>query len=146
MNIEDRNFYNDHRTRAAQRGSMWSGYDKRKSELEVEIDDGETEETFRLPAKLVACPTCLGRGRYVNPSIDASGLTRDDMGPDFVRDYRRGVYDVTCAACEGKRVVPVVDEDALDEDDRKVWDRFIKLEDDRSAYEAECRAERMMGA
>jgi hypothetical protein len=53
------------------------------------------------------CPVCDGEGKTVNPDIDANGLTREDFDedPDFAEDYRSGLYDITCAACNGQRVV-----------------------------------------
>jgi predicted methyltransferase len=57
--------------------------------------------------KFILCPVCEGRGVTVNPSIDAHGLTRADFAedPEFERDYFSGMYDITCRACNGKRVV-----------------------------------------
>lgn len=53
------------------------------------------------------CPVCNGEGTTVNPAIDAHGLTAEDFreDPDLAEDYASGVYDITCAACNGKRVV-----------------------------------------
>jgi cytochrome c5 len=53
------------------------------------------------------CPVCEGEGKTVNPNIDANGLTAEDFAedPDFAEDYRSGVYDITCNACHGQRVV-----------------------------------------
>jgi hypothetical protein len=53
------------------------------------------------------CPVCDGEGKTVNPNIDAHGLTAEDFreDPDFAEDYKSGFYDITCAACNGMRVV-----------------------------------------
>lgn len=55
----------------------------------------------------IVCPVCDGEGTTVNPNIDAHGLTREDFAedPDFAEDYSSGVYDITCAGCNGMRVV-----------------------------------------
>jgi hypothetical protein len=55
----------------------------------------------------IVCPVCEGEGKTVNPNIDCNGLTREDFDedPDFREDYMSGVYDITCAACHGNRVV-----------------------------------------
>ena len=55
----------------------------------------------------LVCPVCNGEGKTVNPSIDAGGLTREDFDedPDFREDYMSGMYDITCRACNGQRVV-----------------------------------------
>lgn len=58
-------------------------------------------------SKYVICPTCGGEGKTVNPNVDAHGLTAEDFAedPDFAENYMSGLYDVTCGACDGKRVV-----------------------------------------
>jgi hypothetical protein len=55
----------------------------------------------------IICPVCEGEGKTVNPNIDANGLTAEDFNedPDFREDYMSGVYDITCAACGGQRVI-----------------------------------------
>jgi hypothetical protein len=55
----------------------------------------------------IVCPVCDGEGTTVNPNIDCNGLTEEDFreDPDFAEDYMKGVYDITCAACLGNRVV-----------------------------------------
>jgi hypothetical protein len=55
----------------------------------------------------LVCPVCNGEGTAVNPNIDAHGLTHEDFAedPNFAEDYHSGIYDITCAACNGKRVV-----------------------------------------
>jgi hypothetical protein len=58
------------------------------------------------------CDSCGGRGQYVNPAIDADGLTSEDFeeaGDDFRHDYFAGHYDVRCEECGGEKVVPVPD-------------------------------------
>jgi hypothetical protein len=55
----------------------------------------------------ILCPVCNGEGKTVNPNIDDNGLTEEDFreDPDFAEDYKSGVYDITCNACHGLRVV-----------------------------------------
>ena len=36
----------------------------------------------------------------------------DELGEDFFRDYREGVYDIVCRSCEGQRGVPVPEDPA----------------------------------
>lgn len=60
-------------------------------------------------SRWAVCPTCQGQGTHVNAAIDSQGLTAEDFeyaGPEFAEDYFSGVYDVTCAECGGRRVVP----------------------------------------
>jgi hypothetical protein len=72
----------------------------------------------------IVCPVCDGEGKTVNPNIDAHGLTKEDFDedPDFAEDYMSGVYDITCAACSGKRVVKQARIDELDQnaEDRRL--------------------------
>jgi hypothetical protein len=72
----------------------------------------------------IVCPVCDGEGTTVNPNIDANGLTREDFDedPDFREDYMSGVYDITCAACHGKRVVKQsrIDELQQNAEDRRL--------------------------
>jgi DNA-directed RNA polymerase subunit RPC12/RpoP len=60
-----------------------------------------------MRTKYMVCPVCGGEGKTINPNIDAHGLTAEDFrdDPDFAEDYRSGLYDVTCGACCGKRVI-----------------------------------------
>ena len=63
------------------------------------------------------CPLCRGKGRVVNPNIDASGVDLHgwrDEDPDFVKDYLSGAYDITCPQCLGRTTVAVCDETFAD--------------------------------
>ncbi len=93
----------DHRDMAHSR-SGW--FRLERDRIVFETGEGTA---WRVPCRFEVCGSCDGRGRYVNPSIDAHGLTADDFAedPDFAEDYFRGVYDVTCDECRGQRVVPV---------------------------------------
>jgi hypothetical protein len=55
----------------------------------------------------IVCPVCEGEGTTVNPNIDCNGLSAEDFrdDPDFAEDYMSGVYDITCKACNGLRVI-----------------------------------------
>lgn len=104
--LEDRNYRRDRRVRA--RGRKWyERLDERKMTAVVVEEDEEGEEVEReVRFTWEVCSTCDGKGTHVNPSIDAGGLTREDFAddPDFFDDYRRGVYDVECYECRGRRV------------------------------------------
>jgi len=61
---------------------------------------------YEVPIRFEVCPTCNGRGRLVNPSIDAGGVSPEELDdPDFREDYLAGMYDMTCPECGGRRVV-----------------------------------------
>ncbi len=52
----------------------------------------------------IVCPLCQGRGTQ---TLHGHAYTADEMwelGPDFIDDYRAGVYDHPCDHCQGKRV------------------------------------------
>lgn len=97
-------YYTDHRVLAGL---------KPKREGETIIVEDEDGLEHQLPSVYAVCPTCRGKGRHVNPSIDAHGLSREDFAadPDFAEDYFSGAHDVECYGCGGKRVVLVVDEE-----------------------------------
>ena len=127
----------DSRDIAAAVGQWWGVIDHRAMTAEWE---GETRATWlRSPVavRFEVCPTCDGRGLYVNPSIDSHGISGEEMyelGPDFMEDYRSGMYDITCVTCEGQRVVPVpTDPEVLAEmrawqDDEAMWARVNRME------------------
>lgn len=144
--MEERNYMNDRRTNAE---DAWANYDETSKMLVIytetyDEDDNETTEELHLPAKLEVCDLCRGEGRTVNPSIDAGGLTQEDFDedPDFREDYFSGAYDIPCGQCQGKRVVPVVDEGRLNAEQKKAftayqddqYDRAREAESDRITY------------
>jgi hypothetical protein len=82
-----------------------------------------------MPAKYQVCPVCDGEGKTVNPDIDSHGLTREDFDedPDFAEDYRSGLYDITCRACSGQRVVT---QERLRELEQNAEDRRLAARED----------------
>lgn len=129
--MDDYNYYGDYRVRNA---------GKNKAPI-LYLDDGTELE---LPTRWEVCPTCDGRGSHVNPSIDAGGITAEEMheDPDFADSYFRGAYDVKCYQCGGRTTVPAVDWDALSPEHRAAYEKQL---DDDAAYEAERLAEIRMG-
>lgn len=97
-------------------------YDRFDEDRMVLVLNDESDEEIELPARYEVCDTCDGRGSHTNSSIDRQGLTAEDFAedPDFAEDYFRGRYDVPCAECHGKRVVPVVDETRATPEQKKV--------------------------
>ncbi len=68
-------------------------------------DNPEPEE---LPTRgrWIVCTVCEGEGTTVNPDIDSNGLTHEDLeDDDFRENYMSGAFDITCKACNGKRVI-----------------------------------------
>lgn len=121
--------------------------------------DGDAETGFlyedvelQIRCTFEVCPTCDGKGKHVNPSIDAGGISSGDEFWDDDWDYdgaeggqsryMRGDYDVPCYECHSKRVVPVPSSDNPD----FILKALQEWDLDQAAYEAERAAERRMGA
>lgn len=103
----------DHRDLAAHTQKWYTSIDLDKMTATVEAwDENGDEFEIEVPVKFEVCPTCNGKGKHVNPSIDAHGITGEEFAedPDFAEDYFRGRYDVTCYECGGRNVVPEIDE------------------------------------
>jgi RecJ-like exonuclease len=107
-------------------------------------EDGEIVD-LEIPARFEVCETCNGKGSHVNPSIDSHGLSREDFDedPDFAESYFAGDYDVPCNECDGRRVVPVVDESRAS---KEAIAAAISKQEDDAEYAALCAAERRAGA
>jgi hypothetical protein len=129
-----------------ERNHKWfTSFDERAMTVDVELSDADGDEmTVTAPVTFEVCETCEGRGRHVNPSIDAHGISREefDEDPDFRENYFLGTYDVECAECHGRRVSPVLAEHCPAD----VRARIEEKAQDEANYAAECAAERRMGA
>ena len=140
MNIEEYNYWNDSRVRSGMinRGKIIE--ESGNIFIVVESD----EEDIKVLCKWEVCPTCDGNGAHVNPSIDCGGISSDDFydDPDFAEAYFGGAYDQTCNECDGRRVVPEVDEDRTD---KAMVERYNDYIQEEYNYAAEVAAERRMG-
>jgi hypothetical protein len=137
----------DHRDFAALKSKWWKSIDtgRMKATLVLPCDDececggGLCEEEIEVPIKFEVCPTCEGKGKHVNPSIDAHGITADEWDSDWSyedrENYMSGFYDVSCYECGGDRVVPEINEDFVD---KKILERY----NDRVQFLAEEARER----
>lgn len=142
--IDDTNFYNDHRVRAKETGKWYKSINEKRMVAIVSIEiEPYVEEDTEVPFKYEVCPTCNGKGTHVNPSIDCNGLTREDFDedPDFAEDYFKGIYNVPCYECGGRRVVPEMD---LPEND-PIAIKINKSIQEELEYQAICAAERAAG-
>jgi hypothetical protein len=160
MQTEDRNYYNDARVRAAEETDDFTILEERAGTLVIRLDESIVEMlcdegvrqregreddfdgVLEVEFKYEVCSLCEGRGKHVNPSIDCGGLTQEDFAedPDFAEEYMSGNYDVPCACCHGKRVVPSV---TLPEDVQKALDAWHQSLAESRRTEM---YERMMGA
>lgn len=114
---------------------------ERKRDEANEENDGAPSEALpsvmvNLPTKNALCPCCDGDGKVVDPSIDAGGIDFDG-DDDFADAYFSGAYDMTCPECKGEKVVPEINEAALDLDQKALLKAINKAqrEADEEAYE-----------
>ena len=104
-------------------------------------NDGIEQE---MPARYVACDRCEGHGMHTNPNIDAQGLSHDLVNdPEFMQNYRNGVYDITCTECNGKRVVLVPDGNQCNP---TILDHWYEGQKELAEMYAEIEAEKRNGA
>lgn len=125
--------------------------------IKVRIENGlGVERTLRLDGHHEVCPRCEGHGTHLNPAIGEHAYTPEEFAESFDEEeateyFRRGgMYDVKCDQCGGKRVVEVLDRDALR--GHRSGKRILKRIEDaeradaeyRAAAASEARMERMM--
>ncbi len=146
MSLEDASYAQDSRVRSRDRNrNIVEDFDKLTITyvgIDFRGDEDGGGQDLTIPAKVCVCLTCNGRGKHVNPSIDAHGLSREDFeeDPDFAEQYMSGVYDVTCYGCGGRNVVLEPDELRADPDDLKtLYGHQKEMAEMRSAYLAELR-------
>ncbi len=92
-------------------------------------EETERYETVHLPAKYEVCPDCKGEGKS---SAYLGAFTRDEldeMGDEFIDDYRAGNFDRPCERCAGNRVIAVVDEELCDP---ALLQEYKKMKDDEA--------------
>jgi hypothetical protein len=144
--MDNYNYWNDSRTIAGMVPKEKIEEIKGRKHIvwETEDDDG-IEVTHNIVCKWEVCGTCYGEGKHVNPSIDASGLTREDFDrePGFEEAYMSGRYDQPCNECKGRTTVPVIDEHA---NSKELVAQYQQHRTDLYNDAAESAAERAMGA
>lgn len=124
--------------------------EKRRGRYTVEWSESTVEaaeeKEIDLPSEVSTewevCDCCAGHGTCVDPAIDAYGLTSADFeaDPSFREEYISGAYDITCPACDGKRVMaaPLFTKDVetllakLEEEDRQGY--MERLHEQRMGY------------
>jgi hypothetical protein len=123
----------DKRYIAAHRGAWYDSLDETNMIAFAEIETDEDEVVERVPFKWEVCSTCEGRGKHVNPNVDAHGITGDEWaewGDEEQSAYLGGRYDVTCYECGGRRVVAVPDFDRITDEARRrdIEEHLISVE------------------
>lgn len=161
--LEERNYWNDPRTIESQVKRRYKVVRGEGRQLRLVVDaewleyvedrfsDGERSDLAEgvvVASRFVACETCSGYGKVVDPNIDCGGISDDDFSrdPDFKQDYLDGRYDVTCPKCSGDRVVAKIQLSECNELVRRVWNELQSWEKTDRESAREYAAERAMGA
>ena len=124
----------DHRDVAAITRKWYKTFNEKQMSATVELPcegDEDCSEEIEVPIKFEVCQTCNGKGSHVNPSIDSNGISSEEWDNDWSFEeqemYMNGGYDVTCYECNGKRVVPEIDEDITS---HSILARYYKYTDE----------------
>jgi len=93
--------------------------------------DGGEEVTVTLPAKNEVCSECDGTGYVLAGGLRGESFTMSEFyecfdEPEDREEYFRpgGKYDEQCNVCQGNNVVKVVDEDSLNEEQKKQYEDY----------------------
>ncbi len=127
--------------------------------MEIEItffshdaEGNDVEVKHRLPAVHEVCPRCEGHGTILNPSIGEYSYTAEEFYREFSDEDEReayftrgGMYDIACPCCKGRRVVKVVNEEALTSAQRKVYAKHLEYLREEERFERIQASERRMG-
>ncbi len=110
--------------------------------LKYSDEDGEELE-IELPAKFEVCSDCEGHGAHLTPSMREHAYSAEEFRESFddeeAEEYcrRGGRYDVTCETCKGARVMPIVDEKKLSNEQMADYIRWQKSERQRARWARE---------
>lgn len=108
-------------------------------------DDEEYEISVDLPAKYELCDRCEGSGVH-DSSAFSNGVPSEMFDePDFAEEYFSGHYDVVCSECEGLRVVLVIDEDRLNEEQKKHLELYHEYRHEENSLDLMYLEEKRMG-
>lgn len=143
----------DCRDRVRMYPKWYKSFDARKRTIIISLsyedeDDGDFEEDVEFPMKFEVCPLCHGKGKHVNPSIDAHGISREEFAddPDFMEDYLSGYYDVDCYECDGHNVVPEIDDNSsrMTDELKEKLKQFREYQKEEAKYRRICEMETRM--
>lgn len=119
---------------------------------DIRIPHKGDEITVELPARMEVCDECEGHGTVLCEGLRGVAYTSEEFEERFAEEGRceylrhGGRYDVACPQCHGRNVVPIVDEDSLTDDQRRMHQVFCDIEAERALDERVRAAERRMGA
>ena len=109
-------------------------YDSEGDEVEVDF-----------PVKMEVCHNCEGYGTQLAASMKGHVYTAEEFAESFDEEeaaeyFRRGGrYDVTCEVCNGKNVVPAIDEERADKTNLAAYNSYMEKKaqwdyEDRMTY------------
>lgn len=153
--MEEYNYWMDNRTISSMVGKAYEilhhSSIRRKVRLrfseslaEILIEDGLIKsDEVEIPESWEVCGCCSGRGKVVNPSIDASGIQACEFeeDPDFRDAYFSGEYDIRCPECKGERVTL-----SIEYMNPEIKKAVVAWEREEMEYARQCARERAMGA
>lgn len=110
---------------------------KNSSLINITIfNDQGVEVEHEFPAKFEVCDRCEGHGTHLTPRIREHAYTAAEFYESFEDEESRaeyfkrgGAYDVTCESCKGQRVISVVDEAQLTEEQKSVFAQWLADDD-----------------
>ena len=121
----------------------------RQGEIELTWSDEDGEEvTHSFPCENEVCPRCEGYGTHLTPSIGNHAYSMEEFNESFDDEGREeyfkrgGIYDVQCEECKGNKVIEVVAEDKLTEEQKKLYEEYCEYEADMARMDAEDRQTR----
>lgn len=117
---------------------------KAVKELVISFYNGHLDTTTELPACLICCGECDGRGGIAY-GVDDNGITGSEWAEwdQCERDtYMEGGYDLPCRSCNGTGMEKVVYEPHCEPEDLAAYEAHLKSE---AEYERERESERRMG-
>lgn len=113
------------------------------------IHDGD-EITHAFPFINEVCDRCQGFGTHLTPRIGNHAYTPEEFRESFDEEeaeqyfQRGGMYDVSCEECKGNKVIQVVDEENLSEEEKKLFEEYEEYESEMAAMDAADRRTRWM--
>jgi hypothetical protein len=122
----------------------------RQGEIELMWYDDEGEEvTHSFPSTNEVCPRCEGYGTHLTPSIGEHAYSMEEFYESFDDEedreayfQRGGKYDVQCEECKGNKVVEVVDESKLSDEQKVLYAQWQESEEENARSDAEDRRTR----
>lgn len=91
----------------------------------------------RIPIAFCVCQLCSGRGFQKISKLSSMALSDSDLellGQSFM-DKHCETEHVNCVECDGKRVIPILDQNAANAKELKAWIALLEAESFQEEYE-----------